>query len=200
MNSSTINAMVPFVLPYKPNSETNYTSMDPIFQCVHGKDFVSMMRAILKAKLFFPIAEVYRYTRTYELGLSMADYLIETLNDCSQQTTTDERNNWMAHFLVLRLTMLDYLNQWQEYIICFDQVTKALETGQLDVYYSYLFSANRYAVIQRKLDKKNHGYKLGNLLRHQQDQLTQEEIDYRFNRVIRLLKSAYLTQSGNLWL
>lgn len=131
MNSSTNDEMVPFVLPYKSNSGTNCTSMDPIFQLVHGKDFVSMMRAVFKAKLFFPIAEVYRYTRTYELGLSMADYLIETLNDCSQQTTTDERNNWMAHFLVLRLTMLDYLNQWQEYIICFDQVTKALETGQL---------------------------------------------------------------------
>lgn len=199
MNLSEDGTMTPFVSPYKFNLETSCTLADPILQCIRDKDFVPMIRAIFNAKLFHPIVEVYRYTRTYELGLVMAEYLIGALNDCSNQITIAEWNKWMAHFLMFRLTMLDYLNQWQEYIVCFDQVKQALAAGQLDAYYGYLFSTNRYKIIQRKLDKKNQGRKLGGLLRHQQDRLTPKEIDYRFGRALELLKCAYLSQSGCLW-
>lgn len=88
MNPSTNDVMVPYVLPYKPNSETNCALIDPILQCIHGKDFVSMMRAIFKAKLFHPIVEVYQYTRTYEQGLVVAEYLMETLNRGCSATPT----------------------------------------------------------------------------------------------------------------
>lgn len=181
-------------------AETGCALADPISQYIRSEDFVPMMRAVFQKKLFYPIAEVYRYTRTYEQGLSVAEYLIETLNKCIHQVSTDEWNEWMMSFLCLQLNMLDYLNRWEDYIACFDQVKQAMADGQLDVYYSYLLSSNRYKIIQRKLDKKKCGYKLGNLLRHQQNQLSKEEVDYRFDRALQLLKCAYLSQSGSLWL
>lgn len=199
MNRSVDSTMLSSALPYKPAVETSYALADPIIQYICGENFVSMMRAVFKAKLFHPIAEVYRYTRTYEQGLSVAGYLIETLNECIYQVTAAEWNEWMMCFLSLQLNMLDYLNQWEDYIACFDQVRQAMADGQLDVRYKYFLSSKRYEIIQRKLDKKNQGYKLGGLLRHQQNQLTKEEIDYRFDRVLQLLKCAYLSQSGCLW-
>lgn len=177
----------------------NCISPDPIVQYICSKDFVSMMRVIFSAKLFNPIIEVYRYTRTYEQGLFMAEYLIDTLNEHTHQVTTDEWNEWMMYFLHLQIKMLDYLNRWEDYIACFDQVRQAIANGQLDATYNYLFLPNRYEVIQRKIDKKKHGYKLGGLMRHQQNRLTKEEIDYRFDRALQLLKCACLSQSGSLW-
>lgn len=199
MNFFEDNDLLPVAFPYKPAVEANYALVDPILQYICSKDFVPMMRTVFKAKLFHPIAEVYRYTRTYEQGLSVAGYLIEALNECIHQVTVAEWNEWMMCFLSLQLNMLDYLNRWEDYIVCFDHVKQAMADGQLDVYYSYLFSSTRYEIIQRKLDKKKHGYKLGGLLRHQQDRLTKEEIDYRFDRALQLLKCAYLFQSGCLW-
>jgi len=154
---------------------------------------------MFKAKLFHPISEVYRYTRTYEQGLSVAGCLMETLNECIHQVTTDEWNKWMMCFLRLQLNMLDYLNRWEDYIACFDQVRQAMADGQLDAHYSFLFSLSRYEIIQRKLNKKKRGHKLGGLLRHQQNRLSKEEIDDRFDRALQLLKHAYLSQSGCLW-
>lgn len=199
MDSFIDNTMLPLTLPYKPAVETSSALADPILQYIRSEDFVSMMRTIFQRKLFHPIAEVYRYTRTYEQGLSVAEYLIETQNKCIHQVTTDEWSRWMVNFLFLQLNMLDYLNRWEDYIVCFDQVKQAMANGQLDTSYSYLLSPNRYKIIQRKLDKKKCGYKLGNLLRHQQNQLSKEEIDYRFDRALQLLKCAYVSQSGCLW-
>lgn len=199
MDSFADNTTLPFTLPYKPAVETSNALADPILQYIRSEDFVSMMRTIFQRKLFHPIAEVYRYTRTYEQGLSVAEYLIETLNKCIHQVTTDEWSKWMASFLHLQLNMFDYLNRWEDYTACFEQVRQAMADGQLDAHYSYLFSSNRYEIIQRKLNRKKHGYKLGGLLRHQQSQLSEEEIDDRFDRALQLLKSAYLSQSGCLW-
>lgn len=130
-------------------AETGCALADPISQYIRSEDFVPMMRAVFQKKLFYPIAEVYRYTRTYEQGLSVAEYLIETLNKCIHQVSTDEWNEWMMNFLYLQLNMLDYLNRWEDYIACFDQVKQAMADGQLDVYYSYLLSSNRYKIIQK---------------------------------------------------
>ncbi len=199
MNCSVDSAILPSALTYKPAVEMSYALDDPVLQYICGKDFVSMMRTVFKAKLFHPIAEVYRYTRTYEQGLSVAGYLMDALNECIHQVTAAEWNEWMMCFLSLQLNMLDYLNRWEDYIACFDQVRQAMADGQLDMRYKHFFSSSRYVIIQRKLDKKNHGYKLGGLLRHQQNQLSKEEIDYRFDRVLQLLKYAYLSQSGCLW-
>lgn len=199
MNCFANGAILASASLHKPTMETICTLDDPILQYIRGEDFVSMMRAVFKDKLFLPIAEVYRYTRTYEQGLSVAAYLIEALNECIDQVTAAEWNEWMACFLYLHLNMLDYLNLWDDYIACFDQIRCAMSEGQLDERYMHFFSSSRYEIIQRKLYKKKQGYKLGNLLRHQQNQLSKEEIDYRFERVLQLLKCAYLSQSGCLW-
>lgn len=199
MKNSVDTAMQPLALPYKPALGRACALADPIVQYIQSKDFVSMMRVIFRAKIFMPIVEVYRYTRTYEQGLSVAGYLIETLNEHIHQVTTEEWNKWMVYFLHLQLKMLDYLNRWEDYIACFDQVKQAMTNGQLDASYDYLFLTNRYEIILRKLDKKKHGQKLGGLLRHQQSQLTKEEVDYRFDRALHLLKCSCSTQSGCLW-
>lgn len=199
MDFSEDNAKLPIAFSYKPAVEASCALEDPILQYICSKDFVPMMRTVFKAKLFHPISEVYRYTRTYEQGLSVAGCLMETLNECIHQVTTDEWNKWMMCFLRLQLNMLDYLNRWEDYIACFDQVRQAMADGQLDAHYSFLFSLSRYEIIQRKLNKKKRGHKLGGLLRHQQNRLSKEEIDDRFDRALQLLKHAYLSQSGCLW-
>lgn len=129
MNRSVDSTMLSSALPYKPAVETSYALADPIIQYICGENFVSMMRAVFKAKLFHPIAEVYRYTRTYEQGLSVAGYLIETLNECIYQVTAAEWNEWMmpgglsssggpassgitGKFLSLALTALQQSSKW----------------------------------------------------------------------------------------
>ena len=191
--------LVPLFMPNKLCSEASRALADPLRQYIQDNDFVAMLRLIFGAKLFIPIVDTYRYTRTYEQGLATAEYLMDTLTDHALQITAAEWHNWMAHCLYLQLQMLDYLNQWDNYVACYDQVKQAINAGQLDPKYDYLFMPRRYEIIQRKLHKKQQGHKLGNLLRHQQGQLSQKEIDYRFERVMDLLNHAASTQSGSLW-
>ncbi len=162
--------LVPLFRTNKICSEASRALVDPLRQYIQDNDFVATLRLIFGAKLFIPIVDTYRYTRTYEQGLATAEYLMDTLTDHVLQITAAEWHNWMAHFFYLQLQMLDYL-----------------------------FLPRRYAIIQRKLQKKQQGHKLGNLLRHQQGQLSQEEIDYRFRRVMAALDHAASSQSGSLW-
>ncbi len=191
--------LVPLFAPNKICSETSRALADPLRQYIQDNDFVAMLRLIFSAKLFHPIVDTYRYTRTYEQGLATAEYLMDTLAEHVLEITAAEWHNWMAHFLFLQLQMLDYLNQWEHYVACYDQFKQAIRSGQIDAQYDYLLFAYRYETIKRKLQKKKDGKKLGNLLRHQQGQLSQEEIDYRFQRVMELLTHAASTQSGSLW-
>jgi len=191
--------LVPLFRPNKICSEASRALTDPLRQYIQDNDFVATLRLIFAAKLFIPIVDTYRYTRTYEQGLATAEYLMDALTDHVLQITAAEWHNWMAHFFYLQLQMLDYLNQWEHYVACYDQVKQAIRSGQIDAKYDYLFLPRRYEIIQRKLYKKQQGHKLGNLLRHQQGQLSQEEIDYRFRRVMAALDHAASSQSGSLW-
>ena len=191
--------LVPLFAPNKICSEASRALADPLRQYIQDNDFVATLRLIFGAKLFIPIVDTYRYTRTYEQGLATAEYLMDTLTDHVLQITAAEWHNWMAHFFYLQLQMLDYSNQWEHYVACYDQVKQAIRSGQLDAKYEYLFSNYRYEIIKRKLQKKQQGRKLGNLLRHQQMQLSQDEISYRFERVMDLLNHAASSQSGSLW-
>lgn len=191
--------LMPLFSPNKLSSEASRALVNPLLQYIQDNDFVAMLRLIFAAKLFHPIVDTYRYTRTYEQGLVMAEYLMDTLMDYVHQITREEWNEWMVHFLYLQLNMLDYLNQWENYIACYDQAKQAFRSGQLDAKYEYLFFTYRYEIIKRKLQKKQQDRKLGNLLRHQQNQLSEEEISYRFERVMELLDHAASAQSGSLW-
>lgn len=42
-------------------AETGFALADPISQYIRSEDFVPMMRVVFQKKLFYPIAEVYRY-------------------------------------------------------------------------------------------------------------------------------------------
>lgn len=191
--------LVPLFRPNKICSEASRALTDPLRQYIQDNDFVATLRLIFAAKLFIPIVDTYRYTRTYEQGLATAEYLMDALTDHVLQITAAEWHNWMAHFFYLQLQMLDYLNQWEHYVACYDQVKQAFRSGQLDAKYEYLFSNYRYEIIKKKLQKKQQGRKLGNLLRHQQNQLSEEEISYRFEHVMELLDHAASAQSGSLW-
>lgn len=191
--------IVPLFSPYNFSLESSYALDNSLLQFIQSEDFVSMIRAVFAAKLFHPIVDIYQYTRTYEQGLATAEYLMNHLEKHANRITYGEWNEWMVHFLYLQLQMLDYSNQWEEYVACYTQVLQAFADGQLDEHYSYLLKTYRYEIILRKLQKKQQGRKLGNLLRHQQNRLSKEEIDSRFERVVCLLKCAYLSGSGSLW-
>lgn len=146
--------LVPLFAPNKICSETSRALADPLRQYIQDNDFVAMLRLIFSAKLFHPIVDTYRYTRTYEQGLATAEYLMDTLAEHVLEITAAEWHNWMAHFLFLQLQMLDYLNQWEHYVACYDQFKQAIRSGQIDAQYDYLLFAYRYEIIKRKLQKK----------------------------------------------
>ena len=120
--------LVPLFAPNKICSETSRALADPLRQYIQDNDFVAMLRLIFSAKLFHPIVDTYRYTRTYEQGLATAEYLMDTLAEHVLEITAAEWHNWMAHFLFLQLQMLDYLNQWEHYVACYDQFKQAIRS------------------------------------------------------------------------
>lgn len=145
--------------------------------------------------------------RNYEQGLLLAEDLLDFLHKNANQITQQERNKWEPDFIGFKLQMLDYLNYWRDYIAYFNEVRKSTrffceyssdaaaaqerfgtyllgyENGRFMVHFLYLHD-HRYQIICRKYQRQIHGKSTAHLCRHQQELLSDEEVERRNEEVI----------------
>ncbi len=146
------------------------------------------------------------YTRSFDRGLELGLLLLAAHEQFKDQISPEnrERNAASIHSLVLR--MLDKLDYWDEFIEAYDQI---LEHTNLSFggYYAedsrahhlqngagpflignvpggfrlhFLYGlTNRREVIERKIDRRKRGKKLGNLYHARQSDLTEAELQER---------------------
>jgi hypothetical protein len=179
-----------------------------------GKDRLMTMDALLTSQLFY----VYHYferTREFESCFSFVDFCYSIINANANKITKEKFERWDRALIGLQLFSYDHLNEWEKYIEHFDwafnerpyaiKYYRTNNTDHSEHYGRYLLKIEpdtgnhlvhflfnhdyRYQLICRKQKKLEQGEKIGNLLRHQKDELPEEEKNERFRDMVRLFSS-----------
>lgn len=153
---------------------------------------------------FMTLREMIISTRNYEVCLLMCDTFDRILSANQGAFTEEEALNIEKNIIKLRLLCLDKTDRWNQYVEYFDEVFSnkkyyynAPNEDDADWYDKYFIEANgdtykihflygddRYDVIQRKIAKSMKSKNLGNLKHRPQSELTDEQIEQRYNQVI----------------
>ena|GEM_PF-1996335 len=148
--------------------------------------------------------QVVRITRAYEGAISAGIHLLNLNEEYKNRLTQREYDDHAGVVWHLCLDMLDKLDRWDDFLTAFERVwrdrrfvcrchKKRLneEFGDLQAkgvvsetkHYVYVHEfwdlALRKEVIERKVQKRKEGRKLGNMYHHRQEDLTPEEVGYR---------------------
>ncbi|MBU2530444.1 MAG: hypothetical protein KKD35_05335 [Elusimicrobia bacterium] len=171
--------------------------------------FLKKKKSLLSA-LEYPtwnyITQTFDYIRAYEDALIFAANLLQELEKNRDKFSQKkyEENIFFIYFFVF--TNLDKLDRWEDYLDSWERVLRNVKVGHkypLDIkrevgitpyiikesndaiYVHFLWSLKpRKELIERKLEKKRKGKKIGNLLHAQQSELTTEEIKERFEWIV----------------
>ena len=148
--------------------------------------------------------QVVRIARAYDEALGAGIHLLNLNEEYKNRLTQKEYDDHTRTLSHLCLDMLDKLDRWDDFLTAFDQVwtnkrfvyrchKKRLseEFGDLlakgvvseTKHYVYVHEfwdlVLRKEVIERKVQKRKQGRKLGNMYHHTQEDLTPEEVAYR---------------------
>lgn len=166
------------------------------------KDPFVSVKAILCSSLWNYVGEFFICTRNYESGLDFIDYCYDILDLNREKLTDKEFEHFDRTLIGFKLAMLDYLNRWSEYISYYEELLKTKDYVSTYVksrndsefnkfvmyednnykYVHFLYLGNhRYEIIKRKFAKWLDGKNVEHLKRHQQDRLSDEELEERFN-------------------
>lgn len=181
------------------------------------KDTYISVKALLSYPLCNFVNEFFTYTRNYESGLDFTDYCYRIL-EMNRDKLNDKEFECLDKILIrLRLSMLDYLNRWGEYISYYENILSTknylltYDKGRNDpdfnryvVYedkdYKYVHflyvGSYRYEIIKRKFSKWLNGKNVEHLKRHQQDRLSDTELQERIESIFTRL-DMYLRRSQN---
>lgn len=145
------------------------------------------------------VPQFFRTIREYELGLEFADNVIATIEQMRESKPDYEYRARLQQALLLKLDMLDYMNDIKGYLILFDEMRTsddpryvcpyprtwidtawepyiAYAEGE-KIYMRFVYRVEwRQRVMLRKWKRFLAGKPMGNQLRHQKDRLTDEEI------------------------
>ncbi len=145
-------------------------------------------------------------TRNEEYSLILADKFSNILENLRSQISDEDFKKFDMQIINMKMVALDQTDRWLRYLEYFEQIfkeknyTMIYSKGSDDtkrfgryllkktensniVHFLYL-SESRRQVIQRKADRAIHGKSTKHLRHHTQDQLTDEEIEHRYNQVI----------------
>jgi len=186
--------------------EMNFTSL-PVLPVV--KITLEEYRKIVDYPGWNFYSQAFIRTRSYEQGLNGASRLIELTYEFKDMLSQREYNVNMVTLLSFSLDMLDRLDRWEEYLTTWDHIRKgtsftwtaSLETlrrmygSKLDpwiiredgtrVEVHFLFgSLRRKELIEKKLKKLREGGKLGNMVHRKREELSDEDVQQRFDRVV----------------
>lgn len=153
--------------------------------------------------------EFFRATREYELGLEFAENVIEIIERMREAKPDYEYRARLQQTLLLKLDMMDRMNDIKGYLILFDELRTSEDpryispyprkwadkdwepyiayTDGEDIYMRFVYRIEwRQRVMLRKWKRFLAGKQMGNQLRHQKDRLSDAEIlrrvDEFFNR------------------
>lgn len=142
-------------------------------------------------------------TRSYEAGLDAAFMLLRAGDEYKPTLSSKKHARNMQHIFQLILTCLDKLDHWEEYLQAWEQIRQNTDYAMtysrsarqthgeriepfvlgedshtLYIHFLYLES-HRKALIERKLERKRRGGKLGNLLHARPEELTVQDVEGR---------------------
>jgi hypothetical protein len=146
-------------------------------------------------------------TRNEEYALVLADKFDNILESLRSQISDKDFEKFDIQIINLRMVALDQTDRWFRYLEYFEQIfeekkyTMIYSKGSDDtkrfgryllkatansniVHFLYL-SESRRQVIQRKVDRAIQGKSTKHLMHHTQEQLTDEEIERRYNQIIK---------------
>jgi len=175
-------------------------------EALKGKLNLAQYRRILSYPSWNYLLATIIETRSYEAALEACIRLLEFSEKHRERLSQSEYEQNLQRLYLCALSMLDRLDRWEEYLavwrelrtstnFCF-RATRSIagavpnwescliqEAGG-SVYLHFLWiSAGRKALIERKLARRKEGKRLGHMLHRQQDQLSDEELWNRLERV-----------------
>jgi len=154
-------------------------------------------------------------TRSYEHGLDVGFLLLTLAEQYREKLTQEEHEIHLAKIYTLILTMLDKLDQWEDFIASFDLIlantklsfgsyyaeeSRSLHLkngatefllcdvpGGFKLHFLYEI-AYRRRIINNKIKKKKASRRIGNLLHKRQDELSDAELNERANWVLEFIR------------
>ena len=168
------------------------------------QDPFTTVKMILSYPLWDYVSEFFTYIRNYEDGLDFVDYCYNVLEINRDKLTDKEFEHFDRTLIGLKLSMLDYLNRWGEYISYYENLlsennylltyAKSRNDAEFNKYvvyednsYKYVHflyvGSYRYKIIKRKFTKWLQGKNVEHLKRHQQDRLSENEIQERLDSI-----------------
>lgn len=175
-----------------------------------SKDFsVEKFRQILSYPMWNIIVETIDCTRSYEAGLEKGIELLKYAEDFKKYLSKEEHQKHLQTLYLFILRNLDKLDKWEEYLDAWEKIrentnlsityTKNSREKHKGVIESFILSEDdktlnvhflypifhRKQIIERKLARKQAGKRLGNQVHARQEELTNSEIEHRFNRMVK---------------
>ena len=172
------------------------------------KDPFTACKLLLNYPLINFVSQYFSRMRNYEEGLDFVDYSYRIFELNKYKLSDKEFEDFDRKLINYRLSMLDGLNLWQEYISLYEDTLatkkyyytycKSRNDPEFNKFVAYedknykyvhfLYLSNRrYQIIKRKFDKWLKGKTVEHLKRHQQNRLTDNELQQRYEEIINCL-------------
>lgn len=177
--------------------------MNSDFYSVSNSNALKAVKALLSYPLNNWVSQYFVRTRSYRSELDFISKCYHILECNKDSITRNEYEAFDRYLIGLKLSALDKLNRWNDYIAFYDYIlkNKAYVTKyskfkddqninafvlyeDLDYkYVHFLYGFRRYDIIKRKLKRKTSGKSTNHLKKHQQDKLAEEEYQKRLDEM-----------------
>lgn len=172
---------------------------------------------IFEYNLMVIIPDFYKTIREYRLGLDFAENMICAIESSRVLIDDHTYRDRLQTMLLMRLDMLDMMNMVKEYLIFFDEMLVADDVRYIypypeskynlppggeryvaycdgdECYLIFLYRIDwRHQVMLRKWKKFMTGAPIGNQLRHQREELTDDQIIRRADAFFERYRYTYL--------
>ncbi len=184
----------------------------PLTTALKGRIDLNTYRALLATPTWYFVTQAVVTTRSYasgfEAGLQLLQFTEEHRDDLAPREI-DANSKLLYWFL---LDMLDRLDEWDAYLdawqqirthtdlaLTYDAATRhaermapyILRRDRHTLWLHFLWlAAPRKAVIERKLEARRKGWRLGNRRHRPQDELSPAELQRRLDRIASLARAA----------
>lgn len=185
---------------------------DKLAHCVSLS--LEQYRRFLVPEVWYLFREIVYKTRAYDYGLTAAIHMLNLTETYRSRIPKDEYWGNQCVSLMLVLEMLDTQDRWDEFASLFRSLRgmehfsfrigeKRLQKGYLSsemkacilkkgkrLYSisSFCYLHPRYETIQRKIERRGKGWKLGNQFHPQQEDFTPEEVEARADWLKRVFR------------
>lgn len=144
-------------------------------EVLSGRDPLQIVRALLSYPYINFVSQYFSRVREYQGCLQFVDLCYDIINSRKDQLSRKEYEELDRVLVSYRLASLDGMNEWVRYIELYEDIEHKV---------SYQLPYWRYEIIKRKLTRHQLGKSTEHLKRHQQERLTDEELDSRYAEMV----------------